>query len=88
MCGWEVLRAIPNNLLYVDDKIRNYWGMDGAKSDEEIQKDDQANTVSEDSVSAPKRTRRSRRQTGGKDVESKVDTQTTDEIMNIPDGEK
>ena len=81
-------RAIPNDLLYVDDKIRNYWGMDGAKSDEEIQKDDQANTVSEDSVSAPKRTRRSRRQTGGKDVESKVDTQTTDEIMNIPDGEE
>lgn len=81
-------RAIPNDLLYVDDKIRNYWGMDGAKSDEEIQKDDQANTVSEDSVSAPKRTRRSRRQTGGKDVESKVDTQTTEEIMNIPDGEE
>ena len=81
-------RAIPNDLLYVDDKIRNYWGMDGAKSDEEIQKDDQVNTVSEDSVSAPKRTRRSRRQTGGKDVESKVDTQTTDEIMNIPDGEE
>lgn len=81
-------RAIPNDLLYVDDKIRNYWGMDGAKSDEEIQKDDQVNTVSEDSVSAPKRTRRSRRQTGEKDVESKVDTQTTDEIMNIPDGEE
>lgn len=81
-------RAIPNDLLYVDDKIRNYWGMAGAKSDEEIQKDDQANTVSEDSVSAPKRTRRSRRQTGGKDVESKVDTQTTEEIMNIPDGEE
>lgn len=81
-------RAIPNDLLYVDDKIRNYWGMDGAKSDEEIQKDDQVNTVSDESVETPKRTRRSRRQAEEKDVESKVDTQSTDEIMNIPDGEE
>lgn len=84
-------RAIPNDLLYVDNKIRNYWDMDGAKSDSEIQKEDQANTVSEESVAAPKRTRRSRRtasQAEEKGVESKVDTPSTQEeaFLNIPEG--
>lgn len=32
--------AIDNDLKYVDDKIRNYYGLDGAKSDEEIAKAD------------------------------------------------
>lgn len=35
--------AIPNDLKYVDDKIRNYYDMDGAKTDEEIAEADAAN---------------------------------------------
>lgn len=36
---------IPNDLKYVDDKIRNYYGMDGALSDEQMQQIDSENTV-------------------------------------------
>lgn len=32
---------IPNNLHYVEEKIRNYYYMDGAKSDEEMAKTDE-----------------------------------------------
>lgn len=79
-------RAIPNDLLYVDDKIRNYWGMDGAKSDEEIQKDDQVNTVSDESVETPKRRRRKRDsvQQEPEVVKSEVDTPSTESFMDIP----
>lgn len=36
---------IPNDLKYVDDKIRNYYGMDGAMTDEQMKQVDSANTV-------------------------------------------
>lgn len=34
---------IPNDLKYVDDKIRNYYYMDGSKTDAEIAEEDAAN---------------------------------------------
>ncbi len=52
---------IPNNLKYVDDKIRNYYYMDGAKTDEEIAAEDVENTVSEEEVKK-KRGRKSRKE--------------------------
>lgn len=33
--------AIDNDLKYVDDKIRNYYGFDGAKTDEEMKSEDE-----------------------------------------------
>ena len=48
---------IPNDLAYVVDKIRNYYYMDDAKSDTEIAKEDQQNTISEEEVK-PKRRHR------------------------------
>lgn len=50
-------KFIPNDLKYVEDKIRNYYFMDGAKTDEQIAAEDKENTVNEDEVK-PKRGRR------------------------------
>lgn len=36
---------IPNDLKYIEEKIRNYYYMDGAKSDEEIAKSDEEHKV-------------------------------------------
>lgn len=49
---------IPNDLKYIEDKIRNYYYMDGAKSDEEIKEEDAAHEVKEEDTQK----RRSRRQ--------------------------
>lgn len=54
-------KFIPNDLKYVEDKIRNYYFMDGAKTDEEIAAEDKENMVDEDEVK-PKRRRRRRSQ--------------------------
>lgn len=37
--------TIDNDLKYVDDKVRNYYGLTGAKTDEEIKQDDAAAAV-------------------------------------------
>lgn len=50
--------AIDNDLAYVDAKIRNYYYMDGAKSDEEMKKADEAAAAPD--VEKPVKTRRSR----------------------------
>ncbi len=49
---------IENNLKYVDEKIRNYYFMEGAKSDEEMAKADEQIEKAE----APVKKRRSRRE--------------------------
>ena len=36
---------IPNDMKYVADKVRSYYYMDGAKSDEEMAEEDEAHTV-------------------------------------------
>lgn len=52
--------AIKNDLKYVDEKIRNYYGFDGAKSDEEMaQADDEVKTELE--PEKPKQSRRAKR---------------------------
>lgn len=38
---------IPNDLAYVEDKIRSYYFMDGAKSDAEMAAEDQAHAVTD-----------------------------------------
>lgn len=50
--------AIENDLNYVDEKIRNYYGVAGAKTDAEIKKADEQAAVSE--VEKPEGGRRSR----------------------------
>lgn len=42
--------AIQNDLAYVDAKVRNYYGMAGAKSDEEMKQEDQAAAVTEEEI--------------------------------------
>lgn len=37
---------IPNDLKYVDDKIRSYYYLDGAKTDDEMAKEDAEHTIS------------------------------------------
>lgn len=51
--------AIDNDLKYVDDKIRNYYGFDGAKTDEEMESEDDA--VKTDVSKEERKGRRSRR---------------------------
>lgn len=57
--------AIDNDLKYVDDKIRNYYGFDGAKTDDEIQKaDEQVKTdIEPDKPKKSRRTARAEKQT-------------------------
>lgn len=45
---------IPNDLKYVDDHIRNYYYMDGAKSDEEMAREDEEHKVDETAVEKKK----------------------------------
>lgn len=70
---------IPNDLKYVEEKIRNYYYMDGAKSDEEIAAEDAENKV-DDSEVGKKRGRRSRSGDSSddttKDTVASVDTGT------------
>lgn len=63
-------KFIPNDLKYVEDKIRNYYFMDGAKTDEQIAAEDKENTVNEDEVK-PKRGRRGKRSDSASDSEKK-----------------
>lgn len=51
--------AIDNDLKYVDDKIRNYYAFDGAKTDEEMKVEDEEVEVPE--IEKPENGRRGRR---------------------------
>ncbi len=66
--------SIDNDLKYVDEKIRNYYDMDGAVSDEEIKRKDK-----EAEVQKEKPTRRSRTKTKEPEPEAPND------FMNIPE---
>jgi hypothetical protein len=52
--------AIDNDLKYVDEKIRNYYNFDGAKTDEEITKLDEQVEAPEVEKPEPKQRRRGR----------------------------
>lgn len=75
--------SIDNNLQYVDDSIRNYYYMDGAKSDEEMKVEAEEH-VGE--VEAPKKRERKRR--GSEDATPKAVTEEEDldNIMPFDDG--
>lgn len=55
--------AIDNDLKYVDEKIRNYYQMDGCKSDAEIEQADKVAEVIEIEKVGNGRVRRSKRET-------------------------
>lgn len=67
---------IPNDLKYVEDKIRNYYYMDGAKSDEEIAAEDEEHAVSEEDTK-----RQSRRSKREKPDEAKTERESSEEIQ-------
>lgn len=48
---------IPNDLKYVEDKIRNYYYMDGAKTDEEMAAVDAEHTVADSDVKPERKAR-------------------------------
>lgn len=89
--------AIDNNLAYVDDKIRNYYYMDGAKSDAEMKEADEevaapevekpverkGRNRSESSEETPKTSRRSRRQ-----QEAQEEMEKVNEVVNDLAGDK
>jgi len=50
-------KLIPNDLKYVEDHIRNYYYMDGAKSDEEIAAEDAEKKVDEEATKKKPRSR-------------------------------
>lgn len=76
-------KFIPNDLKYVEDKIRNYYFMDGAKTDEQIAAEDKENTVNEDEVK-PKRGRRGRRSDSASDSEKKEEAETVEAETEKP----
>ena len=51
---------IPNDLKYVEEKIRNYYYMEGAKSDEEMAAVDAEHTVSDSDVKPERKSRSSK----------------------------
>ena len=80
--------AIENDLSYVDDKIRNYYGMSGAKPDSEIEEADAKAAVPEIEKAANGRVKRSRRKEQKPDdvPEMKDDiTEMKDDIPEISD---
>jgi hypothetical protein len=48
-------KYIPNDLGYVVEKIKNYYYMEGALSDDDIKKADELYTVNTEEVEKPKR---------------------------------
>lgn len=68
--------AIVNDLKYVDEKLRNYYGIDGCSSDEEVKKLDEVNAAPE--VEKPEADGRRRRRTSTSE-EPKVEEPKTEE---------
>lgn len=66
---------ISNDLKYVEDKIRNYYHMDGAKSDEEMAVVDAEHTVADSDVIPERRARRK----GNKDEKEEKSEEASEE---------
>lgn len=73
--------AIENNLNYVDEKIRSFFYMDGAKTDEEMKEADEAVKVDVEKPEAGRRSRKSRTEKAKEEVQK-----TMDKIDEIADG--
>lgn len=91
--------AIDNDLKYVDDKIRNYYVMDGAKSDTEIKKADdtaKVESVTKDSgkkkrgkkVEEVKKEEQSEAPTEEAKAEADTDTAEAETVMPKPTRKK
>ena len=63
-------KYIPNDLKYVEDKIRNYYYMTGAKTDDEISAEDKEKAVADEEV---KPERKPRRRQADKELSEYVD---------------
>ena len=76
--------AIVNDLKYVDEKLRNYYGIDGCSSDEEVKKLDEVNAAPE--VEKPEADGRRRRRTATTE-ESKTEKSDSksEETVEKPD---
>lgn len=77
--------AIENDLAYVDDKIRNYYYMDGAKSDSEIKEADAKAAVTEIEKASGGRVKRSKRKEPKPERHQAVPEMKDDEIPEIPE---
>lgn len=77
-------KFIPNDLKYVEDKIRNYYFMAGAKSDEQMAAEDKENTINEDEVK-PKRGRRGKRSENDKKEDTTPAQETVPDVSDVPD---
>ena len=67
--------AIDNDLKYVDDKIRSYYGFEGAKSEAEMKKEDDEKKLDVQPEEAPKK-RRGRPKKEEKSEKEKLDLAT------------
>lgn len=88
-------KYIPNDLGYVVEKIKNYYYMEGAVSDEDIKKTDELYTVNTEEVEKPKRRgRRAKREetvkeepkTGGIVIEEPEKEESVEEEGGSLDG--
>lgn len=79
--------AIDNDLKYVDEKIRNYYEMDGAKSDAEIEQADKAAEVTDIEKGRSGRTRRAKREEKKPDFDDVKPDKIPDEELPWYDGD-
>ena len=70
---------IDNDLKYVAEKIRNYYYMDGAKSDEEMKDADEAVKTEINPDEKPKRRRRK-----AESAEEKIEPAAVEEVKTEP----
>lgn len=80
---------IPNDLKYVEDKIRNYYYMEGAKTDEEISAEDESHKVNEEDTK--RKSRRKSHNEVKEENKKKIDEfmEKQDEaIANVSDAEE
>lgn len=78
---------IPNDLKYVSEKIRNFYYMDGAKTDEEIKIEDESHAVSEE-VTSRRRARKTRHQDAPEDTATESNVNTLDIPFDVSDNDK
>lgn len=76
--------TIDNDLKYVAEKIRNYYYMDGAKTDAEMEKADEAVKADVDPTEKKRRTRKSRSEAEKETVSVTVVDQKGEDVVEVP----
>lgn len=79
--------AIDNDLNYVDQKIRNYYEFDGAKTDDEMKKADEAVAAPEVEKGKRRRSKTRTMEQIKKDIEAVVDEEISDYDIPFTGGE-